>query len=362
MSLKTTRVLLTAFLINFSCNAHATQNAKATCFCWSLRFHEGVNSFGDSTLDLYTLPGAPNGELAPWFQIYTHKSLFVLDWMGVPISGTNYLDLLLPDANTNGFFDDFEVAQAVAGTTFGEYATAMGGGRITATWSRAAGSKDGTCLLHLVDDTFGDLGVYRHTFEVLELTGPLTYTPGSNTVRGSVNLTNANDQWQGPVSFMKLAPTNYNQLTLAAGGWTNAAMQTLTYSSANIARDPRWPTNYYGGLAFADGDPNTGGADYRFRVLSIDDLNDSDHDGIPDFSDTPAPAARRPWLALARGTTNLLLTISGDVNRLHHILESTNLVSGNWETNLSLTLTNDPQTVSLPLPPGGMKFWRARVE
>ena len=96
--------------------------------------------------------------------------------------------------------------------------------------------------------------------------------------------------------------------------------------------------------------------------LSIDDLNDSDHDRIPDFSDEPAIASpRRPALSLMKTSTNLQLTISGDVGRLHHILESTNLTTGNWKTNLSLTLTNDPQTISMLLPSVPAKLWRALV-
>jgi hypothetical protein len=361
--MKMIRVLLTAALITLSSTIHAAQTASATLFCWSLRFQQGTDSFGDSTLDLTGTTGTANGELAPWYSVYTHRSGFVLDWMGFPINGTIYLDLPLTfDANDNGFDDSFEVSQAASGTSDGEYTTALGGGLVTATWSRGAGSKDGTCWLHLVDDTYGDLGTYRHTFEVLEYTGSLTYTPGTNAVSGSVNLTNAADQLQGAVRFVKSISNPSNQLTLDVGGWTNAAQQMPIYASRTFYRDPTWPTNYYGTISFDDGDLNTGVADYRQWELSIDDLNDSDHDGIPDFSDEPSAASpRRPVLTLTGTSTNLLLTISGDVGRLHHILEGTNLATGNWKTNLSLTLTNDPQTVSLPLPTTPVKFWRALV-
>jgi hypothetical protein len=341
-----------------------TQTAHATLFCWSLRFHQGVDSFGDSTLDLTGQTTVVNGELVPWYSTYTHRSGFLLDWMGFSMGGTLYLDLpTTPDANDDGFDDSFEVSQAVSGTSYGQYATPLGGGLITATWSRAANSKDGTCSLHLVDNTYGDLGVYYHAFEVLESTGPLTYTPGTNTVSASVNLTNATDQLQGSLSFAKSAANPYNQLTLAAGGWTNAALQVLAYASRTFYRDASWPTNYYGMVVFDDGDLNTSAADYRSWELSIDDLNDTDHDGIPDFSDDPAAAApRRPKLTLTRGTTNLWLAISGDTNHVHRIQEITNALSTNWQTIVSLTLTNDPQTVSLPEPTSSPKFWRGRAE
>ncbi len=357
-------VFFATFLVTLASAAHATQTAQATFFCLSLRFEPGTNSANDSKLDLSTLPGPPNGELGTWFVIYSHRSLFSLDRMGFPINGTLYLDVpQIPDANTNGFDDNFEVRQAVTGTSYGEYTTGLGGGTITATWTRPAGSKDGTCRLHLVDDVQGNLGFYWHAFELLELKGPFTYTPGSNTVPASVNLTNATRQLEGPASFTKSAANPSNQLTLAAGTWTNAAQQSFTHPGGSFYRYAPWPTNYFGNLNFDDGEPATGGADYRRWVLSIDDLNDSDHDGIPDFSDDPVwVAPRRPALSLAFGNTNLLLTLSGDVNRLHHILESTNLFTGYWKTKLSLTLTNDPQTVSLPLPAGRVQFWRALAE
>lgn len=344
-----------------SVTAHAAQTAQATLFCWSLRFHQGQGSF-DETLDLSTIPGAPNGELASWFSTYTHRSGFSLDFSGFPITGTIYLDLPPnPDANGNGFDDSFEVSQAASGTSQGQYTTPISGGTVSATWSRAAGSSAGTCWLRLVDNTYGDLGTYRHTFEVLEYTGPLTYTPGTNTVFGSVNLTNATDQLQGPVSFAKSIANPLNRLTLQSAFLTNSAQQTFSlFETTVFTRDPALATNYYGAVEFDDGDLNTTGADYFSWELSIDDPNDSDHDGIPDFSDAPTSVVppRRPLLLLARGETNLLLTISGDAGRLHHILETTDLATGNWRTNLSLTLTNDPQTVSLPLPDVAKKFWR----
>jgi hypothetical protein len=359
--MKTTGVLLTTLFVVFSFNAHAAQTARATLFCWSLRFHQGQGSF-DETLDLSTTAGTPNGELAPWYSAYTHRSGFVLDFSGFPINGTIFLDLPAdPDANGNGFDDSFEVSQATGGTSQGQYTTDIGGGTVSATWSRAAGSSAGTCWLRLVDNQFGDLGTFRHTFEVLEYTGLLTYTPGTNVVSGSVNLTNATDQLQGPVSFTKSVANPHNNLTLQTAFLTNAALQTISlFETSVFFRDTVLGTNYYGAVLFNDGELNTAAEDYFGWELSLDDPNDSDHDDIPDFSDEPFSVVppRRPLLSLARGQTNLLLTISGNTGRLYHVLETTDLANGNWQTNLSLTLTNDPQTVSLPLPVVAKTFWR----
>jgi len=128
-------------------------------YCGSLRFQQGQGAC-DETLDLSTITGPPNGELAPWYSTSTRQSDFALDFGGLVIAGTLSLDLPPhPDANGNGFDDSCEVSQAAGRTSQGEYPTALGGGTVTATWSRAAGSPTGTCTLHLVDPTYGDLGL-----------------------------------------------------------------------------------------------------------------------------------------------------------------------------------------------------------
>ena len=72
------------------------------------------------------------------------------------------------DANGNGFNDFFEVSQGLANTvTSGRYTTVISAGDITATWSRPAGSKDGTCILNFNDDTYVDFGDYTCPFEVI---------------------------------------------------------------------------------------------------------------------------------------------------------------------------------------------------
>jgi hypothetical protein len=360
--MKMTGILLMALLITLSSAINAAQTASATLFCWSLRFQTGTAS-GGATLSLSSIAGPPNGELYPDGADYA--SGMILDVFGSPITGT--MSVALPpfaDANGNGFNDFFEVSQAVGlSTTAGAYTTFLSDGTITARWSRGAGSKNGTCVLSLDDDDFGPLGDFAHTFEVLEYTGSLTYTPGSNAVSSSLNLTNAADQLRGPVNFVKSVADPHNQMTLQSAFLTNAAQQTLTlFTSTTFLRDTILLTNYYGGVEFNDGDLNTAAEDYYSWELSIDDPNDSDHDGIPNFSDEPQTASpRRPVLSLTGTSTNLLLTISGDVGRLHHILESTNLATGNWKTNLSLTLTNDPQTISLPLTSVPIKLWRVLV-
>ena len=361
--MKSLMALLAVLLLTFSFITHAAQTAQVHFVCLSLRFQPG-SGVGGSTLTLSSVSGTPNGELYPTGP-GDYASGIILDIFGSPIPGE--MQVYLPDfldANGNGFDDFFEVEQGVAlSTTTGAYSTWLSAGTITARWSRGAGSKNGTCVFNLEDDDYGNLGDFTHTFEVLEYTGPLTYTPGNSNVTASLNLTqtgNPASTLQGPALFSKMVTNDFDHLVLRAGNWTNATAQTLSYYEYDLYRDLVLRTNYYGYVEFADGDPNTAGYDYQFWSLSIDDVNDADADTIPDFSDAPA-AARRPILSLARGATNLWLTIRGDVGRLHHILESTNLTSGNWQTNLSLILTNDPQTVSLPLQNIPVKYWRVHV-
>jgi hypothetical protein len=142
--------------------------------------------------------------------------------------------------------------------------------------------------------------------------------------------------------------------------WTNAASQTLSFTSKVFSRNTSLHTNYAGNVFFADGDPSTASPDYQPWVLSIDDTNDANANGIPDFSDDPASVTppRAPHLSLTLGSTNLLLTISGSVGHTNQIQEIGSLTSTNWQMTQSFLLTNDPQVVSLPLPAGTPKFWR----
>ena len=123
MFAQSTRVFLLAFLMTLCFQARAAQTAKATAFCWSLRFQQGRNLTNDNTLDLSTVPGPPNGELKPWFNVYTHRSAFVLNSMGGPIAGTLYLNIYSPpsgqflDTNGDGFDDNFQVSQPSATST-----------------------------------------------------------------------------------------------------------------------------------------------------------------------------------------------------------------------------------------------------
>ena len=336
--MKTLFLSFIAGWIFISTAAHGAETAQARLFCLSLQFQEGT-AYGGDTLDLSSSSGTSNGELPIYVDSggnnYGSDYFFLNDNVYGTIPGIIHYVYLpaFTDANSNGFDDFFEVSQGVATivTYNGYYETYLSGsafssGDITATWSRAAGSKDGTCVLNLNDDTYGDLGDYTCSFEVIEYTGPLTYAPGSNSVSANINLTqtgNSASTLQGPIVFDKSVTDRFNTLTNRPGIWTNAAIQTLDFDQEVFTRDVNWPTNYAGYVFFADGDPNTADPDYQLWVLSIDDTNDANANGIPDFSDDPVGVTppRPPQLALSQGATNLWLAISGDVGHTNLIQE-----------------------------------------
>jgi hypothetical protein len=374
--MKTTGAFFAGLLLILTSTVHATQTAQGRMYCWSLRFNgasavDEVTGFYEWTLNVSRFSTYINNELGPGVLTgsYTHsgRSFLYSDWTGVTTVGT--LRLNVPnagDANGNGFDDFFEVSQPVPGlASSGVYGAST---PISATWSRDASNHVGTCLILLPDPYFpGEYLYFYHTFELIEYAGTISYTPGTNAVSANLDLTqtgNAANTLQGAVQLTKAVGNPSNQLTLQTAFLTNASAQTLgLYSPTTIFRDLSLGTNYYGPVEFNDGDFSTPEDDFYSWELSIDDLNDTDHDGIPDFSDTPSGVTppRRPTLSLASSATNLWLTVSGDVNRLHHILGSTNLTSG-WTTNISVTLTNDPQMISLPLPDVPTRFWRAIVQ
>jgi hypothetical protein len=166
----------------------------------------------------------------------------------------------------------------------------------------------------------------------------------------------------GPVQFNKVPTNRFNLLILQSGTWSNNAMQTLTFTNNLFLRIAAWPTNYGGYFDFADWDPNTSDPDYISWGMSIDDTNDFNHNGIPDFSDDPPAPARPPLLALTPTSTNFLLTIHGDTGRVHQVQESLVLPATNWHSVVSVTLTNDPQTILLPLSVTQSKFWRVQAQ
>lgn len=363
--------VLTGFIL-LPVLSHAAETAQARLYCHSLHFQQATDDNDLFTLDLSSFSSSNNGELGPYFYFFdpstTHSAyldvvdqLFFDDYPGA-------MDLDVPDggdANNDGFPDMFDPSQTVSTASSGTYSIpGLGSGAVSASWNRAAGSKDGSCVLTFQNTSFGNL-TFSCVYEILEYTGPISYTPGTTNVTGTLNLTQTGypaNTLQGTAVFVKSVSDKYNQLNLQPGNLTNASAQVLSFVTHVYHRTSPWLTNYYGTFEFIDGEPGTAGNDYYLWELSIDDTNDSDHDGIPDFSDDPSAPAQKPQLTLTRGTTNLLLQITGSVGHQHTIQELASLSSTNWNAVTTVTLTNSPQTVSLPLPATAPKFWRVMAQ
>jgi len=327
----------------------AEQMASVRLWCESLHFSQGTYS-GD-TLDLTTIDGVPNGELAPYYDGKSLVSTFILDYSGMLIYGTILVGLpTFADNDRDGFDDFYDSSQPVYATTSGNYETAVSSGTVTATWNRGPQSKDGNCVLSLVDSIYGALGSFSHNFELLEYTGPLYYTSGQTTVSNRFLLTKTGSpeqQFIGRFVLTKNTVDRFNHLKLPSGTWTNTALGDVGVLETEIVRELPWPTNYYGYVDFVDGDPRTAAPDYSYWTISIDDLNDNNKNGIPDFSDDPT-AIRAPRLAITLDGESLKLQIEGEIGRTNLLQESSSLLLGFWNNVSSLVLTNNSQTISLP--------------
>lgn len=373
-------ILTAAGLVLLSTASYGAETAQARLYCLSLQCQAaratGEYDGANWTLNLTTLSSGNNGELAPYFLTtsYTHSAYVGLYDDLTELSDSGKMAFDVPgNVGADGFPILFEISQGVTNLT-GDGAIVSDSGSgfypspgvgFQATWNRPAGSPNGTCSFQLPDPDSGYYYnlQYSFSFTVLEYRGPLTYTPGSNAVSATVSLVqtgNSANTLQGPIIFDKSTTDRFNTLTNQPGVWTNAASQTVDFDNEVFTRVAGWPTNYAGYVYFADGDPNTATPDYQLWVLSIDDTNDANANGIPDFSDDPAVAspASVPLVLLTPGATNLWLTIRGDIGHTNEVQELDSLTSTNWQTTRSLTLTNDPQVLSLSLPTNQMKFWR----
>lgn len=365
---------LLAALMSFpALRSHCSETARATAFCYSLSFQRGIDPEGNYYLEMSALNGGVNGELAPDFldSGYSHSTYLSLvdELMGETLSGVMALDVPTGgDANGDGFPDFFQVNRGVTNLpSAGSYELALyGSGRVTANWNRPAGSKDGTCVLSMKLMPFRPVA-FTFPFEVLEYKGALAYSSSITNVSGSVQFIqtgNSASWFGGTVQFLKSSAERFNQLTLQPGAWTNELSAPVHFVSHVFSRDARWPTNYCGYLEFTDTNYPNSFYPYALWLLSVDDQNDANRNGIPDFSDDPVAGAspRQPRVELSTRATNLVITLHGDVGRVHELQTLSDLSCANWQSAARLTLTNDPQLVTFPWPADKTAFWRVKVQ
>src|SRR5207249_11881279 len=137
------------------------------------------------------------------------------------------------DSNTNAVPDFYEVSLAVPSTiTGGDYATDTDDGQVQATWSRAAGSKTGTCRLVLTSSQFGTLPDFSASFQVEQYPGTLRYTPGPHIVPATLDLSQADrssNNLGGLITFSKVPTNTSNELDFGPSKVNNALGQRLLF-------------------------------------------------------------------------------------------------------------------------------------
>jgi hypothetical protein len=329
-------------------------------FCLSLRLAPATaqKSGLDYTASVGDDPTASNGELGPapngtpssyggflsWTDPTTHNQVTLPFVVDVPPPA---------DTNQNGVDDFFEAALAVPVTvTAGSYQTPDNRGHgFTATWSRPASSKDGLCVLNLVD-----LGlVFQHPFEVIEYDGSLDYTNAAGPFTGWVEL----QQFQNPTNTLAgeatLLLNGPDRLDLADGAWADAAGTTMPFGIPTPLT--RTGTNYLALFAFADGDPSTPQADYTDWTLLLCDAHDYNGDGVPDLSDPLPP----PQLTLSLDDQGLGLQLQGVVGQSYRLEQLSDLNEDEWSPVQTLTLTHATQTIPLGSPAPGAQFYRVEL-
>lgn len=349
--------------------SQAATVAQIRLNCLSVRIQPATSGTpgSKSTLEFTTDSsgtGDSNGELAPLpvGGLSSHGSFFRIsgDAFSDPVNGSFFVDVPnASDANTNGIPDFFEMDLAVLNaTTTGSFDSVDQSGKVTATWNRDANSKDGTCLLTLDGYNL----TFTNKFEIQEFKGSLSYrnVTGETNVTGAIALAKSaqtNLTLSGTVTLTK---AGQGRLGLQPGAWKNQAGQTLAYQ----AIDELTPSgnSYFAVLTFNDGDPATGVEDYLSWAMSIVDPNDANNNGIPDLADDGGKRLP-PSISLKRNGTNLVLSISGEIGKLHQIESTPTFVPATWTLSSSVTLTSDPQTITLnPVPARtSAMFWRVKV-
>lgn len=274
------------------------------------------------------------------------------------------------DSDINGVPDFFDVPVAVSGAiTSGEAYVDDGSevttGRLSATWTRAAGSSTGTVRINVRFPDYGINATFNHTFEISSYTGTFTYRRDGDTANGTLDVSRAGGSGR-ITGIIPLVRTNRAELGFESAALTNQSGEAFRFESTELLLESvqrlEFPTNgYYAHIQFPESSPRAPGfAEYIDWELVIRDTNDTDHDGIPDLTDDasvapPGPPSLR--ISLAGGQP--ALTLVGDVGA-RYIVETSTTPNG-FGTLVEITLSGPEATITLPSSPGDVRFFRARI-
>ncbi len=338
--------------------------AEIHLYCRSIRSSPVRLDDPTETLDLTTdrlYPPILNGELEP----------------GIPPLGSNYLSSIyvvttpridkliddeiyfgLPpysDTNNNGIPDFFEVTQPLDEVRTDGFFDDAGlsnikTGFITTIWSREAGSDSGLCLLQFLSKVI--LRGFPVPFQLLEYDGTLEYkrTSGASLI-GQAKMTSTSG---GTIlQTVDLTIVDRDHLLLRGTYWSEGS----NFSVAQDTTLERKGANYVGVLNFDDGDRRTPLPDYKSWFILISDDKDSNGDGVPDLSDPPQPASPLR-ISIAQVDRQFTLSVRGDLGKRYDLQFDPELKANTWQVIQTLTLSQNPQILLLPIPTGPGGFYR----
>jgi hypothetical protein len=350
-----------------------TNTTQVRMYCLSVRVEPGTAE----QLGLpYTLTfssaefASPNHEYFPVFEAgLTHATRFSLEGPEFPEPLHGELVINAPehlDENTNSVPDFYEVAVELPGPSGeGLWNSPVGGGEARFVWQRAAGLHRGTVRIQLTSDEFGTLPEFTHVFEIIEYAGTFAYERSEENANGLVTLARAGLETStlgGPLVITREPTNRLNQFTINDSPLTNHLGATLVLALGDVERLPEMPLQYFGALAFTDGDPSTIETDYELFFIEFTDPNDTDGDGIPDLTDDAGPAPQRPQIAIARRTHGLELTLQGEPG-VTFVLEYASRLTPDaelWLEDRQITLATTNEVVELDVPLAESRFWRLR--
>ena len=285
------KLLIPLFLIViFAPQAFAT-TATISGTCYSILFDDTSFSLGSEELEIYyttstgilTCPPLgydiqePSREVKKIVNQYCTDYVTFIDGY-VDDFGMIKLNLNSPDANGNGIDDVCEKSQSVNISITGNwYSCDHDSGGISGSVYRSADSQYGSYTLVITDTDAGAVPL-SGCYYVLTLAGTVTYAPVDKTVSITYTVT-SNTQDSSETLNSTYEIVNENTVTVAGAVVSGVTFPTMTFT--------RNGTLYTAEVTLpgTGGDPDTYWQDYEKWRFVIQDTNDMDGDGIPDFSD-----------------------------------------------------------------------------
>jgi hypothetical protein len=342
-------------------------------FFLSIRVEPGVSEeLGlERTLEFSTTDfAAPNHELFTTLQDdYTHASFFRLN-------GPEFTEPLLGeiivnapeglDDNTNGIPDFYEVSAEIPATpATGLWDSEVAGGEARLVWQRSADQHRGTVKIQLTSDEFGTLPEFTHAFEIIEYGATFEYERRNEQAIGLLQARRAGRDTAtltGPFVTTREPTNRLDQFLIGESDLINEAGQIVRVSIGDVERDADYRMDYFGAVAFWDGDPATPAVDYELYFIGFDDPNDSDEDGIPDLTDDLGPPPAPPSLEIARDAAGFRLTLRGEVGTTYTLQRSSAAEpeADLWVDEQQVTLTTTNEVLILPAATAPARYWRLR--